>query len=816
VIRHPFLVVLAAAVATTVAVPAAAVTPANTTETSQWRPTYHYTPAANFMNDPNGLIQYKGVYHLFYQHNPWGNTAGNGSWGHATSTDLVHWTEHRVAIAADADEEVWSGSVVLDRANTSGFGTATNPPLVAIYTSRDKDTGLQRQALAFSLDAGETWTKYAGNPVLDIGAHDFRDPKVSWNEKTGRWVMVVAKSVERKVGIYSSADLKTWRHESDFGPAGATGGVWECPDLFPLPYKNAAGATTTKWVLTLSVSGKVQYFVGDFDGSTFTSPDASYTPPAGKVISDFEGDTWDPGWTTTGTAFGNGPDTPPADVFGAMGNKYVDSYGDGDFQTGTLTSPDFQIDKPYLNLLVGGGNYAHVEGGSTAPPAGDLFADFEADGLQAGWTGTGSFTDLVNTTWSDLPGRVGRGVLDTCWAGCDPAVGTVRSPDFTISRDFINLLVAGGNHPLSGPEPTAVSLVVDGQVVRSETGDNSPNLNWRAWDVSALRGKTAYIEVTDQRTADWGHLMIDHIVFSDTAAAPWSQETTANLVVDGQVVRSATGTNSPSLDWTSWDVAQLQGRTGHLEFIDDATGGWGHIYADQPMLADAPALDSAARTRWIDHGADYYAAVTFNNLLGDRRVQIGWIGNWDYANSTPTSPWRGSQSIARELALTDVGGRPTLVQKPVVELNKSLGRATTQSVNGITGSRTLGLRGTALDLDVTLTPHGTSDAGVVVRKGRTQGTRIGWSNGHLYVDRSASGEDSFSPVFDRTQHVAVPLVDGQLKLRILVDRSSVEVFTRDGRVAITDLIFPDLSSDGIAAYAVGGTVDAKVVARAIN
>jgi fructan beta-fructosidase len=810
---RPFLVALAAAVATTFGVPAMAVSAG---ETTQWRPTYHYTPAANFMNDPNGLIRYKGVYHLFYQHNPSGNTAGNGSWGHATSTDLVHWTEHPIAITADADEEVWSGSVVLDQGNRSGLGTATNPPLVAIYTSRDRATGLQRQALAFSLDAGETWTKYAGNPVLDIGSQDFRDPKVSWNAQTQRWVMVVAKSAERKVGIYSTTDLKNWRHESDFGPAGATGSVWECPDLFALPYTNKAGVTTQKWVLTVSVAGKVQYFVGDFDGSTFTSPDASYLPPAGKVISDFEGNMWDPGWTTTGSAFGAGPDTPPADVFGAMGSKYADSYGDGDFQTGTLSSPGFVIDKPYLNLLVGGGNYSHVEGGSTAPPEGDVFADFEADGLQSGWTGTGSFTDLVNTTWSDLPGRVGRGVLDTCWAGCDPAVGTVRSPDFTISRDFINLLVAGGNHPLSGPEPTAVSLVVDGQVVKSETGDNSPNMNWRAWNVSAWRGHTAHIEVTDQRTADWGHIMVDHIVFSDAAAAPWSQETTANLVVDGQVVRSATGTNSPSLDWVSWNLADLQGQTAHLEFIDNATGGWGHLYADQAMLADEPALDSVTRARWVDHGADYYAAVTFNDLPGDRRVQIGWLGNWDYANSTPTSPWRGAQSIARELTLTDVAGRPTLVQKPVTELNKSLGRATAQTVKGISGSQTLSLRGTALDLDVTLTPHGTSDAGIVVRKGVGEGTRIGWTDGQLYIDRTDSGEDSFSSAFPGTQRVTVPLVNGQLKLRILVDRSSVEVFTDDGRVAITDLIYPDLSSDRIAAYAVGGTVDAKVVTRPVN
>jgi fructan beta-fructosidase len=341
-------------------------------------------------------------------------------------------------------------------------------------------------------------------------------------------------------------------------------------------------------------------------------------------------------------------------------------------------------------------------------------------------------------------------------------------------------------------------------------------MNWRAWNVSAWRGHTAHIEVTDQRTADWGHIMVDHIVFSDAAAAPWSQETTANLVVDGQVVRSATGTNSPSLDWVSWNLADLQGQTAHLEFIDNATGGWGHLYADQAMLADEPALDSVTRARWVDHGADYYAAVTFNDLPGDRRVQIGWLGNWDYANSTPTSPWRGAQSIARELTLTDVAGRPTLVQKPVTELNKSLGRATAQTVKGISGSQTLSLRGTALDLDVTLTPHGTSDAGIVVRKGVGEGTRIGWTDGQLYIDRTDSGEDSFSSAFPGTQRVTVPLVNGQLKLRILVDRSSVEVFTDDGRVAITDLIYPDLSSDRIAAYAVGGTVDAKVVARPVN
>ena len=281
-------------------------------------------------------------------------------------------------------------------------------------------------------------------------------------------------------------------------------------------------------------------------------------------------------------------------------------------------------------------------------------------------------------------------------------------------------------------------------------------------------------------------------------------------------MRSATGANSASLDWTSWDLADLQGKTGHLQLIDNATGGWGHLYADQVMLASEPAVDAASRVRWIDHGADYYAGVTFNNLPGDRRVQIAWLGNWDYANSTPTSPWRGAQSIARELSLTDDAGRPSLVQEPVREFNKNLGKATTANLKGLDGTQTLAAHGTAMELNVTLTPHGTTDTGVVVRMGADQGTRIGWSDGELYLDRTESGEDSFSPLFSATHRVAVPLVDGKLALRILVDKSSVEVFTADGRVAITDLIYPHLSSDGIAVYADGGTVDAKVISRVVR
>jgi fructan beta-fructosidase len=172
-----------------------------------YRPQFHFTPAQNWMNDPNGLVYHKGEYHLFYQHNPFGNTWGHMSWGHAVSRDLVHWKHLPVAIPEEGDEAIFSGSAVVDEHNTSGFGTRRNPAMVAIYTSAYPDD--QEQSLAYSTDRGRTWTKYAGNPVLDDADREFRDPKVFWYEPGGEWRMVVVKAVQRKVAIYRSSDLKT-------------------------------------------------------------------------------------------------------------------------------------------------------------------------------------------------------------------------------------------------------------------------------------------------------------------------------------------------------------------------------------------------------------------------------------------------------------------------------------------------------------------------------------------------------------------------------------------------------------------------------
>jgi fructan beta-fructosidase len=252
----------------------------------RYRPQYHFSPAAHWMNDPNGMVHHDGEYHLFYQHNPFGATWGHMSWGHAVSRDLVRWQHLPVAIPEVDGVMAFSGSAVVDRRNTSGFGVGGRPPLVALYTGHRTDRPSQSQFLAYSTDRGRTWTRYAGNPVLDIGSAEFRDPKVVWHEPSRRWVMAVVLATEHRVRFYGSPDLKRWTPLGDFGPHAATGGVWECPDLFELPVDG--DPHDTRWVLIVNVNpGGIaggsagQYFVGRFDGTRFVADaDGGATPPA--------------------------------------------------------------------------------------------------------------------------------------------------------------------------------------------------------------------------------------------------------------------------------------------------------------------------------------------------------------------------------------------------------------------------------------------------------------------------------------------------------------------------------------------------------
>jgi sucrose-6-phosphate hydrolase SacC (GH32 family) len=231
---------------------------------NEYRPRFHFTPVKNWMNDPNGLLWHKGEYHLFFQHNPHGAMWGHMSWGHAVSTDLLNWSELPVAISEDDDGAIFSGSAVSD-----------GDEIVAIYT-RHTDTQ-QVQCIARSSDNGRTFTKFENNPVLDEGKKDFRDPKVF--RYKDHWIMCVAQPIERQISFYKSFDLVHWQHLSNFGPAAAIDGIWECPDLFPLEVDGKE-----VWVLLVSLNpgglygSGTQYFVGDFDGENF-SPKYSTSEP---------------------------------------------------------------------------------------------------------------------------------------------------------------------------------------------------------------------------------------------------------------------------------------------------------------------------------------------------------------------------------------------------------------------------------------------------------------------------------------------------------------------------------------------------------
>ncbi|HEV3165016.1 MAG TPA: glycoside hydrolase family 32 protein [Isosphaeraceae bacterium] len=256
--------------------------PSRADEPDGRRPLFHFTPTNNFINDPNGLVFVGGEYHLFYQHNPEGDRWGHMSWGHAVSRDLVRWEHLPIALREADGIMIFSGSAVFDAQNSSGLGRDDAPPMVAIYTGAGHEK--QTQNLASSLDRGRTWTKFAGNPVLDLNSNAFRDPKVFWHKPSHRWLMVTVLADERKVRLWGSKDLKNWEKLSDFGPAGATKGVWECPELFEAPVEGA-GNDESRWVLKVDVGDGApfggsggQYFVGGFDGKEFRPEGAGNDP----------------------------------------------------------------------------------------------------------------------------------------------------------------------------------------------------------------------------------------------------------------------------------------------------------------------------------------------------------------------------------------------------------------------------------------------------------------------------------------------------------------------------------------------------------
>jgi sucrose-6-phosphate hydrolase SacC (GH32 family) len=621
-----------------------------------YRPQVHFTPAQNWMNDPNGPIWFDGEYHLFYQYNPFGRTWGHMSWGHAVSPDMVHWRELPVAIPELGDEQAWSGTVVFDAANTSGLGTAEQPPLVAVYTAARP--GHQAQALAYSTDRGRTWTRYAGNPVLDIGSPEFRDPRVFWHEPSGQWVMAVTLPVQRRVAFYTSPDLIRWTHRSTFGPAGATGGIWEMPDLFELAVDGDSGRK--RWVLVVGLVGADavaggsggQYFLGDFDGERFTAePRPEPTVPEGRLIGDFEGSGWGDWTVVSGTAFGPGP------------------------ARGTLPGQQ------------------------------------------------------------PVTGYLGAGLANS-YHGGDGPTGVLRSPAFTVTHDYLNLLVGGGDSP-----QTAAVLLVDGEEVRRASGQRTETLDWVAWDVRAFRGREATVEVRDLASGGWGHILVDHVV-----------------------------------------------------------------------LSDEPATRRSDTHRWVDFGPDFYASLSYNDVPDGRRIWHGWTSNWTYAGALPTSPWRGAQSLPRELGLKTFTDGVHLVQQPAAEVAALREAPVALAGIDLDGEvRTLPLTARQVEIEATFAVGTAEEVGLHVRVGEARGevTVVGVDvgAGRAFLDRRSAGYHGFSDSFAGRFDGPLPVEDGTVTLRVVVDESIVEAFYGGGRTPITAQVFPRSTSDGLAVYARGGTAE---------
>ncbi|MFW5706483.1 MAG: GH32 C-terminal domain-containing protein [Bacteroidota bacterium] len=772
-----------------------------------YRPAFHFSPPQNWLNDPNGLVYFNGEYHMFYQYNPYGNNWGNMSWGHAVSTDLVHWQHLPVAIPVVGNVMAFSGSAVVDRNNTSGFGTGDSPPLVAIYTAAD---GNQRQNLAYSNDNGRTWTNYAGNPVLNLFDDDFRDPKVFWHEPTSRWIMVVALSARHRIRLYASTNLKDWEFLHDFGNAGDQSGVWECPDLFPLPVDG--NEDNVKWVLQVDVApGKAQYFIGDFDGYRLhidKYPNENIDMlPEGTLIADFDGDTYED-WIVEGTAFGNAPATNALPgqlpVSGFLGNGLANSFHEGDQSTGVLISPEFTITHPYINLKVGGGNLA---------------------------------------------------------------------------------------------DDAYVRLLVDGEAVFSATGTDDDFLVWHTWHTESLIGEQAYIEIVDQATEEWGHILVDHIFMANVSMAqgplpagaivddfesdtyegwtitgtafgngpvqgtlPNQQEVTGflgnrlvnsylegdasqgkmvsqpfqvdstfisfligggnhpdgtfiRLVVNQQEVRTSTGRNSEQLLWEHWDVEEFVGQTAHIEIVDSVTGGWGHINIDHIIQTNTPPQNDEAD--YVDHGMDFYAAQSWSDIpsADGRRIWLAWMNNWLYADAVPTFPWKGIMSVPRNVGLTSYKGEVVLTQSPVIELQQ-LRKNQVSFLNtpvSVIKPDFDTIRFPVFEIKTTLELQDAHQVGFRIKKSENQQTLIWYDAVEevLYFDRSQSGALTGNPAFARVQSAPLSLEDGKINLHILVDHSSVEIFANDGKVVFSNQIFPDSSGNELEIFAEGDDVLVK-------
>ena len=306
-----------------------------------------------------------------------------------------------------------------------------------------------------------------------------------------------------------------------------------------------------------------------------------------------------------------------------------------------------------------------------------------------------------------------------------------------------------------------------------------------------------------------GAHIADQFIFADSPRCR-GDETAVNLLVDGHVVRSTTGPKARRSTGPIWNVKDLVGKPAQIQIVDRNTGGWGHIMADQFILAGEGAQSLVQRSSWADYGRDFYAAVTWNDTPDGKRILLGWVNNWDYGDQVPTSPWRSAMSVPRELSLKTIDGHPQLVSQPIAQLDgQHAGAPYHEAAQTLTGERTLNTTGTLLDIRATLHPQTAAKSGIKVLAGANgDQTVIGYdaATGSVYLDRTHAGTAAAAITgFPGVQSAPVSLHDGALDLRILVDNSIVEVYANHGERVLTDQVYPAATSNALKAFADGGS-----------